>query len=82
MSEPVEKSDGWKKPIPLTFTIDYTLASDYIFRGINFSEYRRRWGQPKNEGREKPNHQLATGVGLDLGDFGRAGGSVWFEWFA
>jgi hypothetical protein len=75
-------TSGWTKPIPVTFSIDYTLATDYIFRGINFSEYRRSWGQAKNEGREKPNHQLSTGAELDLGAFGRVGGSVWFEWFA
>lgn len=76
------ESTGWIKPIPVTFRIDYTLATDYIFRGINFSEYRRKWGQAKNEGREKPNHQLTTGAEVDLGSFGRVGGSVWFEWFA
>ncbi|MBN1942232.1 MAG: hypothetical protein JW849_02960 [Phycisphaerae bacterium] len=73
---------GWTKPVPLTFSVDYTLATDYIFRGINFSEYRRKWGQAKNEGREKLNHQLTTGAEMDLGKFGRVGGSVWFEWFA
>ncbi len=72
---------GWQKPIPLTFSIDYTLATDYIFRGINFSEYRRSWGQSKNEGREKLNHQLTAGVELDLGKAGRVGYSAWFEWF-
>ncbi|MBN1555217.1 MAG: hypothetical protein JXA11_10765 [Phycisphaerae bacterium] len=73
---------GWTKPVPLTLSVDYTMATDYIFRGINFSEYRRKWGQPKNEGTEKLNHQLTTGAELDLGAFGRVGGSVWFEWFA
>jgi len=72
---------AWQKPIPLTFSVDYTLATDYIFRGINFSEYRRSWGQGKNEGREKLNHQLTAGVELDLGKAGRVGYSAWFEWF-
>lgn len=74
--------DGWKKPIPVTFSIDYTLATDYVFRGINASEYRRKWGQAKNEGREKLNHQLTVGAEIDLNKFGRVGGLVWFEWFA
>ena len=78
----VEETSEWKKPIPVTFNIDYTMVTDYIFRGINFSEYRRKLGQAKNEGREKLNHQLSTGVEGDLGPFGRVGGSVWFEWFA
>ncbi len=65
----------WEKPLPVTFSLDYTLVSDYIFRGINFSEY-------PGEGREKPNHQLAVGAELDAGEFGRFGGCVWFEWFA
>ncbi|MCD4824225.1 MAG: hypothetical protein K8S55_06425 [Phycisphaerae bacterium] len=81
-AEDVKAKSGWKKPIPVTFSIDYTLVTDYIFRGINFSEYRRKWGQSRNEGREKLNHQLGTGVELDLNKFGRIGGSVWFEWYA
>ncbi|HNX26694.1 MAG TPA: hypothetical protein PKK48_04735 [Phycisphaerae bacterium] len=67
--------EGWKKPIPVSFSVDYTLVSDYIFRGINFSEY-------PGEGREKPNNQMTVGTELDLGSFGYIGGSVWFEWFA
>ena len=73
---------GWKKPIPITFRVDYTLATDYIFRGINFSEYRRSWGQMRNEGREKLNHQLTAGAELDLKQFGRVGYRAWFEFFA
>ncbi len=78
----VVSEKGWKKPIPITFSVDYTMATDYIFRGINFSEYRRSWGQAKNEGREKLNHQLSAGAELDMQKFGRVGYSVWFEWFA
>ena len=78
-AEPVDEqyveADGWEKPIPFSFGIDYTLVSDYIFRGINFSEYA-------GEGREKPNHQLSVGGEVDLGEYGAVGGSVWFEWFA
>lgn len=79
--EPVG-ADAWKKPIPLTVGVEYTLVSDYIFRGINFSEYRRKWGQSDNERVEDPNHQLYVPLELDLGQVGRVGGSFWFEWFA
>jgi hypothetical protein len=67
--------DGWEKPIPVTFSIDYTLVSDYIWRGQNFSEDPR-------EGRERPNHQMTVGVEVDTGDFGAVGYSAWFEWWA
>ncbi len=73
--------EQWKKPIPLTFSIDYTLVTDYIWRGVNLSEYKRSWGFAGNEGRERLNHQLTLGTELDLGRAGRVGGSIWFEWF-
>ena len=72
----------WAKPVPLSFGLDYTLVSDYVWRGINLSEY-------PGEGREKPNHQINVSFSLDTKDllgkgmsFGKFGGSVWFEWFA
>ncbi len=70
----------WKKPIPIGFSIDYTLVTDYIWRGINLSEYA-------GEGRERLNHQMTTGFSIDtkplLGtDLGTIAGSVWFEWYA
>lgn len=65
---------GWTKPIPIGFYLDYTLATDYIWRGINFSEYR-------GEGREKLNHQFTAGVNYDTGNFGTVDFSVWFEWY-
>jgi len=48
------------EPSPFSFSLNYALYSDYVFRGINFSEFSR-------EGREKPNHQLTTTVSVDLG---------------
>ena len=71
---PVEFSDP-DKPIPLSFIISYGLASDHVWRGINWSEY-------PGEGREKPNHQAGAGVEFDAGAFGVFGGTVWFDWFA
>lgn len=66
------------------FSVDvtYSLYSDYVFRGINFSEFA-------GEGREKPNHQLDLSVSLDLGTLlGNGAGTsgtlnfgAWFEWF-
>lgn len=80
-SDTTVSESGWQKPIPLTFSIDYTLVSDYIFRGINFSDPRISRGDANNEGNRWPNQQLTTGVEADLGEFGRVGGSVWFEWY-
>ena len=65
-----------------SFGLEYSLYSDYIFRGINFSEFGR-------EGRERLNHQLSVDFGVDLGLlFDREAGSLgslsfntWFEWF-
>ena len=47
-----ETGDG----CPVTLDVTYSLYSDYIFRGINFSEYA-------GEGREKFNHQVTTAFG-------------------
>ena len=63
--------------------INYAIYSDYIFRGINFSEFR-------GEGREKPNHQVDLSITADVARlFGEAEGTMgsltigtWFEWFA
>ena len=78
-----ERAGAWQKPgvfKAVSFKLDYTLASDYVWRGLNRSEYRR-------EGREKLNHQLSVGFEIDpskLGapPIGRFGGAVWFEWYA
>lgn len=69
-----ERETAWRKPVPLSFRIDYTMATDYIWRGINLSEY-------PGEGREKLNHQLGTGVEFET-PIGTLGASVWFEWYA
>jgi len=68
---------------PFSFDITYYLYSDYVFRGINFSEY-------PGEGREKPNHQMTTDISVDLGMlFGQEPGTcgtftfgTFFEWYA
>jgi len=79
----VTETSGYEKPLPLSLDLDYTLVSDYIFRGFNFSEHR-------TEGRESPNHQLGVSVGLDLaplwggepGECGELSFDAWFEWYA
>lgn len=68
---------------PFSFSLNYAVYSDYVFRGVNYSEY-------PGEGREKPNHQLTALIGVDLGRlFGQDAGAwgwmefeTWFEWFA
>ncbi|HNQ23843.1 MAG TPA: hypothetical protein PKK06_12175 [Phycisphaerae bacterium] len=68
---------------PATFDLTYTVMSDYIFRGINYSEY-------PGEGREDLNHQLNVDLGMDLaklfghdpGTWGHLGFATWFEWYA
>ncbi len=66
----------WQKPgIPVGFAVEYAMVSDYIWRGLNFSEF-------PGEGREGLNHQLTLGISFDLGQFGTVGYSAWFEWYA
>ncbi len=72
---------GWLNPV--SFDITYSLYSDYIFRGLNLSEFER-------EGREDPNHQLTTSLTLDIaksfgrdeGEFGSFAFDTFFEWYA
>lgn len=71
-----------KPACPASFDVTYYLYSDYIFRGINFSEYG-------TEGREKLNHQMTTDMSFDLGKmFGQPAGQwgtvsfgTFFEWY-
>ena len=68
---------------PFSFDVTYYLYSDYIFRGINFSEYG-------TEGREKLNHQMTFDMGMDVawlfgqerGTLGTFGFGTFFEWYA
>jgi hypothetical protein len=72
--EPMEEAadDGG---MPFSFSLDYTLVSDYVWRGANFSEFAA-------EGREKLNHQIGAGIELDLGDAGAVGFGWWGEIYA
>jgi hypothetical protein len=63
---------------PFSLGVTYYLFSDYVSRGVNYSEYA-------GEGREKLNHQLATSVDVPLGcdgKYGTFGFDIFFEWFA
>ncbi len=71
------------KAPPFEVNISYAIYSDYVFRGINLSEYR-------GEGREKLNHQADLSLTADVASlFGEAEGTLgsftfgtWFEWYA
>ncbi|MFA5865130.1 MAG: hypothetical protein WC975_10645 [Phycisphaerae bacterium] len=63
---------------PFSLAVTYYLLSDYVYRGVNFSEY-------SGEGREKLNHQMATSIDIPLGkkgNLGNFGFDTFFEWFA
>jgi hypothetical protein len=62
---------------PFSLGVTYYLFSDYVFRGINFSEYA-------TEGRERLNHQMTTSAGVPLGPggkYGTFGFDTFFEWY-
>ncbi len=70
---------GEVKPIPVGVSVSYTLVSDYIWRGVNFSE-------PAQERNERCNHMLDISFSLDTSDLfdcnlGAFSGGVWFEWY-
>jgi len=69
--------EGSANPYPVTLGVEYTVVSDYIWRGANFSEYA-------GEGRERLNHQVDVSLSADLadlgiGDFGSITFDAWFE---
>jgi len=69
-----EAAPEWTKSCPFSIGVDYTLVSDYVWRGVNLSEYR-------GEGRERPNHQMNVGMSYDTGNFGSINAGFWFEWY-
>jgi hypothetical protein len=60
--------------------VSYFLLSDYIYRGVNYSEYFRGRNS-RGEGRERLNHQLTTALTWDAGDYGKFGFDTFFEWY-
>jgi hypothetical protein len=74
--EEVEAKETQEEPkLPVSLAVSYYLLSDYVWRGINLSEYQ-------GEGREKPNHQVTTAIDLDLGPWGTLGFDTFWEWYA
>ncbi len=68
----------WTKPVScehLQLRVNYTIASDYVFRGVNFSEYA-------GEGREDLVHQLTIGMEQQIGQWWGVGAKFFFSWFA
>jgi len=70
---------GSSNPLPVKFGAEYTMVTDFVWRGLNLSEYT-------GEGREKLNHQaeFSASVALkDLGlaDLGTISVSAWFQFF-
>ena len=60
---------------PFNIGVDYTITSDYIWRGINLSE-------PAGERGDVPNHQLNVWLEIPTDRFGTFSASVWFVWYA
>lgn len=78
-----EAEEGADSELPIAFSISYSLLSDYLSRGINYSDY-------PNERRDRANHQVNTSLEFDLamlagrkrGEFGVFSFETFFEWFA
>lgn len=81
-AEERESKPAWLDPV--SFSITYSLYSDYVSRALNLSEYDDR------ERREDLNHQMTTSLSLDIakffgreeGEFGAFTFDTFFEWFA
>jgi len=76
---PGDEGNGSGNPLPVKFGVEYTMVTDYVWRGLNLTEYA-------GEGREKLSHQVelrasATLKDLGLGDVGTVSVSAWFEFF-
>lgn len=72
-----------EKKLPITIAVSYYLLSDYVYRGINYSEYYS-WNSSsgRSEGREKPNNQMTTSINWDFGKYGKLGFDTFFEWYS
>jgi len=72
----VEKTEPAGKPgLPISLGVSYYLMTDYMWRGVNWSEY-------DGEGREKLNHQMTTSIDWDTGTWGTFGFDTFWEWYA
>ncbi len=69
------KQENEEDAFPFSLGLSYALYTDYVFRGVNFSE-------PDGEGREKLNHQLSVSLDWNTSKWGTIGFDTWFEWYA
>ncbi|MCD6394714.1 MAG: hypothetical protein J7M40_14575 [Planctomycetes bacterium] len=66
--------------LPWELKFDYTLMSDYVWRGINWTDY-------PGEHTERPSNQVGVGVELDTAaaiggnGIGTLGARMWFQWW-
>ena len=77
--EPIMLADNSKWALSLG--VDFTYVSDYIWRGLNFSEPSRRNGTGSENG-EEANYQLEVNVELATDQFGTFGLDLWLEYFS
>jgi hypothetical protein len=71
----VDAGRAWEKPLPhVSFALDYTLVTDYVWRGVNYSEYA-------GERPERLNHQFTFNPEIDLEEMnaGAVGFRFWFN---
>lgn len=72
--EQEDKELGWEKPLKeLTLSANYYFWSDYIFRGVNMTEYA-------GEGREKPSNQMDVGGEYKFTKVFGLGGKFFASW--
>ena len=75
MAKAPDAPDGeWQKPVPVSVWFSWTLVSDYVWRGLNFSD-------APGEDEDWPNHQLDTGLEVGLGRYGAIGFDIWMEFY-
>jgi hypothetical protein len=75
-----EAAGGGLLPSPLGGGLSFAGVTDYVWRGLNNSEYA-------GEGAEKMNWQLQLDLELDLEEvtgrrLGTFGGFIWWQWYA
>ena len=77
--EVFDEDEEFEKETPLRIKLDYTLVTDYVWRGFNLTEY-------PGEGTERPSHQFGIDLALDLtelagseANLGHAGARIWFQ---
>lgn len=71
---PVELA-GASKPIPMSFRVEYGLSSDYVWRGMNLTEFGEKHG-------ERCNQSLGVAAEIDTKVAGAVGVAVWMDWWS